>query len=116
MRRPILAPLALLLLVLVACGGEAAPETQRPNILIILADDLGYSDLGVYGSEIETPNLDALARGGLRFTQFYAAPVCSPSRAMLLTGVDYHLGGGVEVAGGPRGSAAGGDPTHDGAR
>jgi len=93
MRRPMLAPLAMLLLVLVACGGEAAPETQRPNILLILADDLGYSDLGVYGSEIETPNLDALARGGLRFTQFYAAPVCSPSRAMLMTGVDYHLTG-----------------------
>ena len=59
---------------------------NRPNILVILADDLGFSDLGCYGGEIETPNLDGLARGGLRFTQFYNTARCWPTRASLLTG------------------------------
>lgn len=63
----------------------AAPPT-RPNILIILADDLGYSDLGCYGSEIATPNLDALAQGGLRFTEAYNTARCWPSRAAVMTG------------------------------
>jgi arylsulfatase len=66
---------------------------ERPNILLIVADDLGYADLGVYGSEIETPNLDALARAGVTFTDFYVSATCSPTRAMLLTGVDHHLAG-----------------------
>ena len=57
-----------------------------PNFLVIMADDLGYSDLGCYGSEIETPNLDSLAAQGLRFTQFYNTARCWPSRAALLTG------------------------------
>jgi len=64
----------------------AAPATPRPNILLILADDLGFSDLGCYGSEIETPNLDRLAAQGLRYTQFYNTARCWPSRASLLTG------------------------------
>jgi arylsulfatase len=59
---------------------------ERPNVLLILADDLGYSDLGCYGSEIHTPHLDELAAGGLRFTQFYNTARCWPSRAALLTG------------------------------
>ncbi len=59
---------------------------NRPNVLVILADDLGYSDLGCYGGEIETPHLDALARGGLRFTQFYNTARCWPTRAAMLTG------------------------------
>jgi arylsulfatase len=59
---------------------------DRPNVLIILADDLGFSDLGCYGGEIETPQLDALAAGGLRFTQFYNTARCWPTRASLLTG------------------------------
>lgn len=63
-----------------------ADSTSRPNIVVILADDLGYSDLGCYGGEIETPNLDRLARNGLRFTQFYNTARCWPSRAALLTG------------------------------
>lgn len=63
---------------------------ERPNFLVILADDLGYTDIGAYGSEISTPNLDSLANNGVTFSQFYASPMCSPSRAMLLTGMDYH--------------------------
>jgi arylsulfatase len=59
---------------------------QRPNVLLILADDLGFSDLGCWGGEIDTPNLDALARGGLRFTQFYNTTRCWPTRAAILTG------------------------------
>ncbi len=61
-------------------------SAERPNVLLILADDLGYSDLGCYGSEIETPNLDQLASGGLRFTQFYNTARCWPTRAAILTG------------------------------
>jgi arylsulfatase A-like enzyme len=67
--------------------GAAAP---RPNILVILADDLGWSDLGCYGGEIETPNLDKLAQGGVRFTQFYNAARCCPSRASIMTGLYPH--------------------------
>lgn len=65
---------------------NGAPVRNRPNILIILADDMGFSDLGCYGSEIHTPNLDALANNGLRFTQFYNTARCWPSRAAILTG------------------------------
>ncbi|MDG1573386.1 arylsulfatase [Robiginitalea sp. M366] len=84
-------PLRLILLALSGCLGSCkapAPEPVRPNIIYILADDLGYGELGAYGqSLIETPNLDALAAGGMTFTQHYAgAPVCAPSRYMLLTG------------------------------
>ena len=67
-----------------------ALESSSPNILLVVADDLGYSDLGAFGGEIDTPNLDALATSGIRFTNFYAAPNCSPSRSMLLTGQDNH--------------------------
>jgi len=67
--------------------------TKRPNFLVIVADDLGFSDLGAFGGEIETPHLDALARQGLRFTDFHTAPACSPTRAMLLTGTDHHIAG-----------------------
>jgi len=65
---------------------SAAGEKRRPDVLVILADDLGYSDLGCYGGEINTPNLDALAQSGLRFTQFYNTARCWPSRAALMTG------------------------------
>lgn len=68
----------------------AAREAHRPNILVIVADDLGYSDIGAFGGEIRTPNLDALARRGVRFTSFHTAPICAPSRAELLTGADPH--------------------------
>jgi arylsulfatase len=68
--------------------GAAFPSKpqQKPNILIILADDLGFADIGCYGSEIQTPNLDRLAKNGLRFTQFYNTARCWPSRAAMLTG------------------------------
>ncbi len=65
----------------------------RPNILLILADDVGFSDLGCYGGEIETPNLDKLARGGIRFTQFYNSARCCPSRSALMTGLHPHQTG-----------------------
>ena len=77
-------------LVLMLAFGErspGAPPPPRPNIILILADDLGFSDLGCYGSEIPTPNLDRLAAGGLRFTEFYTTPRCCPTRAALMTGV-----------------------------
>ena len=67
--------------------------TDRPNIIIIMADDLGYSDLGCYGGEINTPNLDKLASGGMRFTQFYNAARCCPTRASMLTGLYPHQAG-----------------------
>lgn len=67
--------------------------TARPDIIIILADDMGFSDIGCYGGEIDTPNLDRLGRGGIRFTQFYNSPRCSPSRASLLTGLHPHQAG-----------------------
>jgi arylsulfatase A-like enzyme len=69
-------------------GGTAASTTERPNIIIIMADDLGYGGIGCYGSEkIRTPNIDALAKGGLKFTDYHSnCPVCSPTRAALLTG------------------------------
>lgn len=66
---------------------------NQPNIVIILADDMGYSDVGCYGSEIETPNIDRLAKDGLQFTQFYSAGRCCPSRATLLTGLYPHMAG-----------------------
>jgi len=72
-------------------GGQ--PASGRPNVVVILVDDMGWSDIGPYGSEISTPHLDALAAGGVRFTQFYVTPRCSPSRASLLTGLYPHQAG-----------------------
>ncbi|QIB67550.1 arylsulfatase [Kineobactrum salinum] len=69
------------------------PLAQRPNFLVIVADDLGWSDLGSFGGEIATPNLDALAYSGVRFSGFHTAPACSPTRAMLMSGVDNHQAG-----------------------
>src|SRR5207248_2465608 len=78
-----------LLIALVGCGSlaQAAP---RPNIVVILADDMGYSDVGCMGGEIDTPNIDHLAAGGVRFTQFYNTARCCPTRASLLTGLYPH--------------------------
>lgn len=90
--------LLLATLLLIGCGGDdqgalSGRTETRPNILLIVADDLGYTDLGVYGGEINTPVLDNLARSGAMFTRFHSASVCSPTRAMLLSGTDHHLAG-----------------------
>ncbi|WPH00805.1 alkaline phosphatase-like protein [Acrodontium crateriforme] len=74
-------------------SNATAGAAKKPNFLIIVADDLGFSDLGCFGGEIKTPNLDKLAQNGLRFTDFHAAAACSPSRAMLMTGTDHHIAG-----------------------
>src|SRR5271154_6237291 len=66
---------------------------KKPNIVVILADDLGYADLGCYGGEIQTRNLDKLAKNGLRFTNFFNTARCCPSRAALLTGLYSHQAG-----------------------
>lgn len=72
---------------------QAQVETKRPNILLIVADDLGYSDIGAFGGEINTPNLDSLAQTGIQLTGFHTASSCSPTRSMLMTGTDNHLVG-----------------------
>jgi arylsulfatase len=71
----------------------ALPKTNRPNIVVLLADDMGFSDLGCYGSEIDTPNLNRLAQGGIRFSQFRNTARCCPSRTSLLTGLYPHQAG-----------------------
>ena len=72
---------------------SASPGVPRPNFVVLLADDLALMDLGIYGGEASTPNIDALARRGRMFTRYYSSPLCSPSRAMLLTGLDNHRTG-----------------------
>ena len=74
-------------------------NTERPNIVVIFADDMGFSDIGCFGSEINTPNLDRLAMDGLRFTQFYNTGRCCPSRASILTGLYSHQAGIGHMAG-----------------
>jgi arylsulfatase A-like enzyme len=68
-------------------------NTKKPNFLIILADDLGFSDPGCFGGEIRTPNIDRLAEEGTRFADFHAAAACSPTRAMIMTGTDHDIAG-----------------------
>jgi arylsulfatase len=100
-----------------ACGKRASSTDEeparRPNILFILADDLGYSDLGAFGGEIPTPNLDALARRGMLLTDFYTSMTCSPTRAMLMAGMDHHLAG-LGVMGVPRREDQRGRPGYEG--
>jgi arylsulfatase A-like enzyme len=78
---------------LIALGATLALAANRPNIVVLVADDWGFTDVGAYGGEIATPHLDALARAGTRFSNFHVAASCSPTRAMLLTGVDSHRSG-----------------------
>lgn len=80
-------------LLTVGPSAAAPPAPKQPNIVLILIDDGGYTDLGAYGSEIATPHIDALAASGTKFANFHASPMCAPSRAMLLTGVDSHTAG-----------------------
>src|SRR5262245_44453322 len=71
----------------------SANAADKPNIIVIMSDDMGFSDLGCYGGEIQTPTLDKLAAGGLRLTQFYNTARCCPTRAALLTGLYPHQAG-----------------------
>lgn len=73
--------------------GTKKGEGARPNILLIVADDLGYSDIGAFGGEISTPTLDGLAKEGLQLTNFHVLPSCSPTRSVLMSGVDNHQAG-----------------------
>jgi len=93
-------PFLLLGLLLLETGSAVdSAEAPRPNIVVFFADDMGYSDIGCFGSEIETPTLDRLAAGGLRFTHFYNAGRCCPSRASILTGLYPHQAGIGHMAG-----------------
>jgi arylsulfatase len=96
--RPALSSIGVVLILFAADTGGAA-EPPRPNILLILADDMGFSDPGCFGGEIATPNLDALAKDGLRFTQLYNSARCSPTRASLLTGLHPHQAGFPNLSG-----------------
>lgn len=82
-----------LLLIAAACSQKPETQTGRPNILLIVADDLGYTDVGPYGGNIHTPVLDGLAREGQLFSNFHVLPTCSPTRSALLTGNDNHVAG-----------------------
>lgn len=75
-----------------------ASDIKKPNIVVILADDLGFSDIQSYGSEINTPNIDKLAKEGLRFSSYHTSASCAPTRAMLLSGVDSHRAGVANIA------------------
>ncbi|MDX1478725.1 MAG: arylsulfatase [Saprospiraceae bacterium] len=88
--------LFLTTLVFVSCTQTPATSDDtdtRPNILVLMADDLGYADLGCYGGDIETPNIDQLAAEGLRFSRYHTSPLCAPTRAMFLSGNDNHIAG-----------------------
>jgi len=80
--------------VLSICGPGAADQpTTRPNFLLVMVDDMGWTDVGCFGSEIDTPNIDALAERGVRFSSFHTSVSCSPTRSMLMTGTDNHIAG-----------------------
>ncbi|MDA7511059.1 sulfatase-like hydrolase/transferase, partial [Verrucomicrobia bacterium] len=82
-------------------GVQQGRAADRPNIVIVMVDDMGFSDIGCYGSEIETPNLDQLAANGLRFKQFYNTGRCCPTRASLMTGLHPHQAGVGHMTEGP---------------
>jgi len=94
---PALAAFPVLAL-LAACAPESAQDSggardDRPNVLLVMADDMGYTDIGSFGGEIETPNIDAVAERGVRFTNFHTSVSCSPTRSMLMSGTDNHIAG-----------------------
>ncbi|HSK19657.1 MAG TPA: arylsulfatase [Longimicrobiales bacterium] len=98
----------LVLVASAACGrtgaastADSAGQDDRPNIVLLVADDLGYADTGAYGSDIRTPNIDRLAAEGILFTNFHTAPMCAPTRAMLLTGNNNHVAGMGQQSPGP---------------
>jgi arylsulfatase A-like enzyme len=85
--------LLLLLASTVQVQADSTSSAKPPNILLVVADDLGYTDLGSFGGEIDTPTVDALAAEGIRFTDFHVSVSCSPTRSMLMSGTDNHLAG-----------------------
>ncbi len=85
--------LVILLALVTQASAGGKHLTTRPNILLVVADDLGYTDIGSFGGEIQTPHLDALAEEGVRFTNFHTSVSCSPTRSMLMTGTDNHITG-----------------------
>jgi arylsulfatase len=99
--KPLLRTILLIVCVAMVARPTYAQQAKQPNIVLIMADDLGWSDLGCYGGEIKTPILDGLAAKGLRFTQFYNCARCVPTRASLLYGV-YPQQAGATSSGGPR--------------
>jgi arylsulfatase len=84
---------SLSLATVVVWGPIPSAAAAQPNIVLIVADDMGYSDMGMFGGEIRTPSLDALAQQGVRFTDFYTSATCSPTRSMMLSGTDTHVAG-----------------------
>ena len=92
MKRPLL-KLLLLTLFFTPIAATATDTAKRPNILLIAVDDMGYSDISPFGGEIDTPNINSLAKKGVKFTNFYAGPSCSATRSMLLSGNDNHVAG-----------------------
>ena len=101
-----------------AAFAQNKSRIKQPNIILIVADDLGYTDCSCFGSEIQTPNIDSLAAeqdGGIRFTSFHVAAACSPTRSMLMTGTDHHLTGLGQLSEFVRSSPAHqGRPGHEG--
>ena len=85
--------LLILISILFSCSTIKKNKDSKPNILLIVADDLGYTDLGSFGSEISTPNINYLSKNGVTFTNFHTSPLCAPTRAMLLSGVSNHIAG-----------------------
>ena len=93
MNRNVYSLISVFACAVMVCGDVLAASHTRPNIIVILSDDMGFSDIGCYGGEIETPTLDRLAANGIRFTQFYNTARCCPTRASLLTGLYPHQAG-----------------------
>jgi arylsulfatase len=91
-RLRLLGLLPALALVIASCA-ETQPDAKQPNILLIVADDMGYSDIGSFGGDIATPTLDQLAGEGLRLSNFHVLPSCSPTRSVLMSGTDNHVAG-----------------------
>ncbi|MGD8773058.1 MAG: sulfatase-like hydrolase/transferase, partial [Gammaproteobacteria bacterium] len=79
-------------------GAVARTDSARPNILLVLLDDVGFMDFGAYGSDTATPNIDRLGHAGVMFTRYYTHPQCGPSRASLMTGQDNHVVGAGSIA------------------
>ena len=85
----------LIVIALLSVSGQvfANANAKKPNFLLVVADDLGWTDIGSFGSEIKTPTIDSLADEGVKFTDFYVSVSCSPTRSMLMTGTDNHIAG-----------------------